>query len=130
MSTLIIKNLGAFLHQISYQSQLVICFFLFFLISFLISSTSAFANATFPLLGPTVGLKHLASFVFVFSYANGLANLICPFSGVLMASLAVTQISYAKFVRVVAPLIGLYLCLSLILIITGSFLVGHNSIIF
>lgn len=107
---------------------LLVMFILFLPLSFLIPSTSGFAGAVFPLLGG-IAVKNpevLASgSITAFSFASGLINLITPTSGVVMGAVAIARMDYGKFVKSMAPILGILTAASLTLLLTGGAIGGQ-----
>lgn len=94
-------------------AQLMGMFYANALLDPFITSGSAHAAVAMPIMVPmadVLGLSRQAA-VFAFQLGDGLVNLISPISTTLTACLAVSGISYTKWVRYYLPLIGLYLLL-------------------
>jgi uncharacterized ion transporter superfamily protein YfcC len=83
-------------------------------LNFFIPSGSGQAAATMPLMTPLADLLGMTreTAVFAFTCGDGFSNLIIPTSGTLMAMLALADIPYAKWVKFIAPLLGMLLLLS------------------
>ncbi|MDQ0567489.1 putative ion transporter superfamily protein YfcC [Mycoplasma yeatsii] len=106
---------------------LLVMFILFIPLSFLIPSTSGFAGAVFPLLAGIVTKDQgvLASgSITAFSFASGLVNLITPTSGVVMGAVAIARMDYAKFLKGIAPFLGVLAASSLTLLLIGGAIGG------
>ncbi|MMZ59056.1 hypothetical protein D1872_210690 [compost metagenome] len=88
---------------------------------FLISSGSGEAAMLVPILVPLADLLDITRQVAVQSvlFGEGVVNCINPTSGVLMAILAVSGISYGKWLRFMVPLAGIWTILSVIFLIIG-----------
>ncbi|WP_276918257.1 YfcC family protein [Aneurinibacillus aneurinilyticus] len=88
---------------------------------FLISSGSGEAAMLVPILVPLADLLDITRQVAVQSvlFGEGVVNCINPTSGVLMAILAVSGISYGKWLRFMVPLAGIWSILSVIFLIIG-----------
>jgi len=70
-------------------------------INFIIPSATAKAAITIPIMAPfsdLVGVSRQAM-VLAFQFGDGFTNMVTPTSGVLMASLAMARIPYAKWVK-------------------------------
>ena len=76
-------------------------FLLYFVLSFLIPSTSGMATVSMPIMGP-LALKlgfNPAVMVMIFSAASGVVNLITPTSGAIMGGLALSRVEYSTWVK-------------------------------
>ncbi|ASP28447.1 arginine/ornithine antiporter [Spiroplasma corruscae] len=110
---------------------IILVFIFFLLISIVLPSTSGFATAVFPILGPvangvTIGLT--SGTITAFSFANGIINLISPTSAILMAALSISKVSYDKFIKASWPLITGLLFTSVLLLAIGTLLpIANNS---
>ncbi|AKU79304.1 YfcC family protein [Spiroplasma turonicum] len=130
MQQVLVKSLSNPLSNLGKTGFIFIAFIFFLLISIVMPSTSGFATAVFPILGPVANgiTPGLASGTITgFSMANGIVNLISPTSAILMAALSLSKISYDKFLKASWPLIcGLLVGCALLLII-GSLLPLSNT---
>ena len=80
-------------------------------LNFVIPSSSGMAATTMPILvplGDVIGITRQAT-VIAFQFGDGITNSIVPTSAALMGYLAVAGIPYDRWVRFVAPLLGLWL---------------------
>lgn len=112
--------------------KILLLYLIFLPLSFLIPSTSGFAAAIFPLLtglaktpdgnawDPVVASGSITAF----SFANGLLNLITPTSGVVMGALAIARVDYGKFLKGIAPFIGIIAVASMGLLAIGGVIGG------
>ena len=76
-------------------------YLLYFVLSFLIPSTSGMATVSMPIMGPLaqqLGFNP-AVMVMIFSAASGAVNLITPTSGAIMGGLALSRIEYSTWVK-------------------------------
>lgn len=109
-------------------SLLVILFIIFLPLSFLVPSTSGFAAAIFPILGPVLMSMPNSTLIgsgsiTAFSFASGIMNLFTPTSGVVMGALAISRVSYDKLLKGIWPLLVMLTAVAIILLVLGS-LVG------
>lgn len=76
-------------------------YLLYFLLSFLIPSTSGMATVSMPIMGPLAAQLGFnpAVMVMIFSAASGAVNLITPTSGAIMGGLALSRVEYATWVK-------------------------------
>ncbi|WFQ96283.1 YfcC family protein [Mycoplasma feriruminatoris] len=124
MQELFVQSLSNSLGSIKSPVLILLIMFIFFIpLSFLIPSTSGFATAVFPLLGGVVAknTEILASgSITAFSFASGLVNLITPTSGIVMGSIAVARLDYAKFIKSMKPFMLILTTSSLALLLIGA----------
>ncbi|WP_258176364.1 hypothetical protein [Mycoplasma mycoides] len=122
---LFVESLSNSLGSLKSPILILLIMFIFFIpLSFLIASTSGFATAVFPLLGGVViknNIDILASgSITTFSFTSGLVNLITPTSGIVMCSIAVARMDYAKFIKSMAPYMLILTTSSLALLLIGA----------
>ena len=89
--------------------------FLFqFLFNFIVYSGSVQAATTMPLMVPLADLIGLTrqSAVMAFQLGDGLSSLLWPPAGPLMAGLSLAEIPYLKWLRWIAPLLGIFIALA------------------
>lgn len=88
---------------------------------FLISSGSGEAVMLMPLLAPLSDLMNITRQVAVeaLMLGEGVVNCINPTSGVLMSILAISGISYGKWLRFMLPLTAIWTVLSIVFIMIG-----------
>lgn len=91
-------------------------------INFFIPSGSGQAATTMPLMTPLADLVGVTrqTAVLAYQFGDGFTNSIIPTSSVLMAYLSIANIPYNKWVKWIAPLIGMWV------IIGGTFIVIAN----
>ncbi|EHF01718.1 MULTISPECIES: YfcC family protein [Olsenella] len=76
-------------------------YLLYFVLSFLIPSTSGMATVSMPIMGP-LAVKlgfNPAVMIMIFSAASGAVNLITPTNGAIMGGLALSRIEYGTWVK-------------------------------
>jgi uncharacterized ion transporter superfamily protein YfcC len=78
-------------------------------IAFLVPSSSGHAALVMPIIAPLADFANVSRALTVTAYqsASGLVNLITPTSAVLMGGLALSKIGYNKYLRFVAPYLGI-----------------------
>lgn len=76
-------------------------YLLYFLLSFLIPSTSGMAGVSMPIMGPLAQQLGFNPSVMVMTFcaASGVVNLITPTSGAIMGGLALSRIEYSTWVK-------------------------------
>lgn len=80
-------------------------------INFFIPSRSGQAAATMPLMTPLADVLGLTrqTAVMAFHFGDGFTNSIIPTSSVLMGSLSVAKIPYERWLKYIAPLMGIWI---------------------
>lgn len=88
---------------------------------FLISSGSGEAVMLMPLLAPLADLMNITRQVAVeaLMLGEGVVNCINPTSGVLMSILAISGISYGKWLKFMLPLTAIWAILSIVFVVIG-----------
>lgn len=79
------------------------------LLSFLVPSSSGLAVLTMPIMAPLADFAGVGRELVVTAYqsASGLVNLMTPTSAVVMGGLAIARVPYVRWVKWVAPLLGI-----------------------
>lgn len=99
-------------------------YLLYFLLSFLIPSTSGMATVSMPIMGPLaqqLGFNP-AVMIMIFSAASGAVNLITPTNGAIMGGLALSRIEYGTWVKFAIKVVGT-IALASIIILTIAMMV-------
>ncbi|MHC6528548.1 MULTISPECIES: YfcC family protein [unclassified Vibrio] len=101
-----------------------VMFFLEVLLSFLVPSSSGLAVLTMPIMAPLADFAGVGRELVVTAYqsASGLVNLITPTSAVVMGGLAIARVPYVRWVKWVAPLLGILTALCVIALSLGALL--------
>lgn len=130
LSQLIISGLKGMLEGIGNAFAVVFIFyFVFILLSFLIPSTSGFASAVFPVLGPAVmgsfnlGLT-VSGQIASFSLASGIVNIASPSGGIFIAALSVSKIPLGNYYKATGWFLGVFMVLSVALLLIGQAING------
>ncbi len=91
-------------------------------LDFLITSGSAHAAVAMPVMIPMTDFMGLSrqSAVFAFQLGDGLVNLCSPISTTLTGILAVSGISFGKWVKFFYPLVGIYMLIGTIFILIAG----------
>ena len=99
-----------------------VMFFLEILLSFLVPSTSGLAVLTMPIMAPLADFAGVGRDLVITAYqsASGLVNLITPTSAVVMGGLAIARIPYIRWIKWVAPLLGILTIFCVIMISIGA----------
>lgn len=132
LSELIISGLKGMLEGIGNAFAIVFIFyFVFILLSFLIPSTSGFASAVFPVLGPAVmgsfnlGLT-VSGQIASFSLASGIVNIASPSGGIFIAALSISKIPLGNYYKATGWFLGVFMVLSIALLLIGQAINGTS----
>lgn len=115
-------NLIGFVNEFPSWGQLLGMFYANAAIDPIITSGSAHASVVMPIMVPMADAMQLSrqAAVFAFQLGDGLVNLISPISTTLTTCLALSGISYGKWLRFFLPLVGIYMIVGTIFIIFAS----------
>lgn len=99
-----------------------VMFLLEVVLSFLVPSSSGLAVMTMPIMAPLADFAHIGRELVVTAYqsASGLVNLVTPTSAVVMGGLAIARVPYIRWLKWVAPLLGILLVLLMLTLSLGS----------
>ncbi|HEX5946769.1 MAG TPA: hypothetical protein VFY82_10855 [Acidimicrobiales bacterium] len=91
-------------------------------LAFLVPSSSGHAALAMPVLAPLGDFAGVSREMVVTAYqsASGWMNLFTPTSAVVMGGLALAKVSYNKYLRFIAPLLGILLVLTVAFVAVGS----------
>jgi len=94
------------------------------LLSFLVPSTSGLAVLTMPIMSPLADFAGVSRDLVVtaFQSASGVVNLVTPTSAVVMGGLAIAKVPYARWIKWVAPLVGILTLLVMAMLSIGVML--------
>ena len=115
----IFDRLASSLHQASQFQAVSSMYVIQTIINLVMTSGSAKAALTMPIMAPFSDLIDLSrqATVMAFQFGDGFTNMITPTSGVLIAALGIARIPYEKWLRWVWPLILIFFILGFILLI-------------
>jgi len=93
-------------------------------LAFLVPSSSGHAALAIPILAPLADFAGVGRSVVVTAYqsASGWMNLFTPTSAVVMGGLAVAKVDYNKYVKFIAPLLGILLVMIIGFVAVGAVL--------
>lgn len=99
-------------------------YLVYFLLSFLIPSTSGMAGVSMPIMGPLAQQLGFNPSVMVmcFSAASGVVNLITPTSGAIMGGLALSRIEYSTWLKFCAKIV-VVMSVACVIVLTIAFMV-------
>ena len=99
-------------------------FVLYFLLSFLIPSTSGMAGVSMPIMGPLAQALGFSPSVMVMTFcaASGVVNLITPTNGAIMGGLALSRIEYGTWVKFALKIVAV-ISVACIIALTIAFMV-------
>jgi uncharacterized ion transporter superfamily protein YfcC len=91
-------------------------------IAFLVPSSSGHAALVMPIIAPLADFAGVARSLSVTGYqsASGLVNLITPTSAVLMGGLALGKVGYDKYLKFVAPYLGIVFVAVMVFMAVGT----------
>ncbi|MFA9432540.1 YfcC family protein [Egicoccus sp. AB-alg2] len=91
-------------------------------LAFLVPSSSGHATLAMPVLAPLADFAGVGREIVVTAYqsASGWMNLFTPTSAVVMGGLALAGVGYHKFLRFIAPLLGILFVLVLAFVAIGA----------
>jgi uncharacterized ion transporter superfamily protein YfcC len=109
------------------QSQIVFINAMYWIevaLSFLVPSTSGLAVLSMPILAPVSDFAGVDRSLAVTAYqsASGIVNLITPTSAVVVGALAIGRVPYDRWLRFIAPLLGLLTILIMAVLSLGAIL--------
>ena len=87
---------------------IILMMLVFIVLGFFISSSSGLAVLSVPIMAPladTVGVSR-AAIVSAYAYGSGLISFITP-TGLILATLAMVDVSYDKWLKFIMPLMGI-----------------------
>ncbi|PKM93219.1 MAG: C4-dicarboxylate ABC transporter permease [Firmicutes bacterium HGW-Firmicutes-1] len=117
-------QLTGLVYQLPPTLQLLGMFIFNALINFLITSGSAKAALIMPIMTPmadSLALSRQAA-VYAFQLGDGLTNVASPISTTLNGVLAVSEITYEKWIRFYGPLVGIYMGVGALLVVFSEFI--------
>jgi uncharacterized ion transporter superfamily protein YfcC len=93
-------------------------------LAFLIPSTSGHATLAMPILAPLADFAGVERSLMITAWnsASGWVNLITPTSAVVMGGLALARVGYDRYIKFVAPLLGILFLLTIGFLVLGSVL--------
>jgi uncharacterized ion transporter superfamily protein YfcC len=90
-------------------------------LAFLVPSSSGHATLAMPIMAPLGDFAGVSRAMVVTAYqaASGWMNLFTPTSAVVMGGLALSRVRYDRYLRFVAPLLGILLVLTCLAMLLG-----------
>ncbi|MGF1759109.1 YfcC family protein [Photobacterium sagamiensis] len=112
-------------HAVTGLSSIVfinVMYWLEILLSFVVPSSSGLAVMTMPIMAPLADFAGVGRDLVVTAYqsASGLVNMMTPTSAVLMGGLAIARVPYVRWIKWVAPLIGILTLLIMATLSVGA----------
>ncbi|EKO3686048.1 MULTISPECIES: YfcC family protein [Vibrio] len=101
-----------------------VMYWLEILLSFLVPSSSGLAVLTMPIMAPLADFAGVSRDLVVTAYqsASGIVNLVTPTSAVVMGGLAIARVPYVRWIKWVAPLLGILCVFIMIMLSIGVLL--------
>lgn len=120
----LVNGLSSMINSMNAQLGIIVIFCIFTILSFLIPSTSGFASAVFPIMGPsiansTTGLT-VSGGITTFALSNGWVNVFSPTSGPFVAGCALARVPLEKFYKGSWKILLLMLAVILFSILIGT----------
>jgi uncharacterized ion transporter superfamily protein YfcC len=102
----------------------VVMFLINLPLAFLIPSTSGHATLAMPILAPLGDFAGVDRSLVITAWnaASGWMNLWVPTTAVVMGGIALARVGYDKYLRFVAPLLGILFVLTLVFLVLGAML--------
>jgi uncharacterized ion transporter superfamily protein YfcC len=99
----------------------VVMYLVNILLAFLVPSSSGHATLAMPIMAPLGDFAGVSRAMVVTAYqaASGWMNLFTPTSAVVMGGLALSRVRYDRYLRFVAPLLGILLVLTCLAMLLG-----------
>lgn len=122
MEDTVLNSFSQLLTGIPASAFLILAYFLFILLSFVITSTSAMATLTMPILAPLALMLHVPASLLISAYvaAQGTVFLINPADPILNAALLIGKAEYPQWIKFVFPIVISFMICFLILLTIGS----------
>ncbi len=100
---------------------IVVMYLVNILLAFLVPSSSGHATLAMPIMAPLADFAGVsrAMVVTAFQSASGWMNLFTPTSAIVMGGLALSRVRYDRYLRFVAPLLGILLVLTCLFMLLG-----------
>jgi uncharacterized ion transporter superfamily protein YfcC len=90
-------------------------------LAFLVPSSSAHATLAMPIMAPLGDFANVSRAMVVTGYqsASGFLNLFTPTSAVIMGGLALAKVRYDRYLRFIAPLLGIVFVITILFMLLG-----------
>lgn len=100
-----------------------VMYLVYIVLGFFINSSSGLAVLSMPIMAPLADVVGVNRDIIVTAYmfGQGLIGIITP-TGLILASLAMVNVTYDKWLKFVMPLVGMIMVLSIALLCIGSFI--------
>lgn len=102
---------------------IILMMLVFIILGFFIASSSGLAVLSVPIMAPladTIGVSR-AAIISAYAYGLGLISILTP-TGLVLATLAMVDITYDKWLRFVMPLIGILTALNTVMLLIQLFI--------
>ncbi|WP_270647211.1 YfcC family protein [Paeniclostridium hominis] len=101
----------------------VVMYFVYIVLGFFINSSSGLAVLSMPIMAPLADIVGVNRDIIITAYmfGQGLISIITP-TGLILASLAMVDVTYDKWLKLVIPLVGIIMALSVAMLCIGSIL--------
>lgn len=123
ISDTILYSLNSVVSSMSGIAFSGVMYIVYIILGFFINSSSGLAVLSMPIMAPladVVGVNR-DIIVTIYMFGQGLIGIITP-TGLILASLAMINVTYDKWLKFVMPLVGIIMVLSIALLCVGSFI--------
>ena len=126
INNILVDSLSNMMNLFNAQIGILFLFIIFIVLSFLIPSTSGFASAVFPIIGPTIAASSVgltvSGSITTFSLANGFVNLFSPTAGPFVAGCSLCKVSLNDFYKSVWKILLIVFLIMILMILIGTLL--------
>lgn len=123
ISDTILYSLSSVVSSMSGIAFSGVMYIVYIILGFFINSSSGLAVLSMPIMAPLADVVGVNRDIIVTAYmfGQGLIGIITP-TGLILASLAMINVTYDKWLKFVMPLVGIIMVLSIALLCIGSFI--------
>ncbi|MEF9991463.1 MAG: YfcC family protein [Romboutsia sp.] len=121
ISDTLLYSLSGAISNISGVVFSVVMYFVYIVLGFFINSSSGLAVLSMPIMAPLADVVGIQRDIIITAYmfGQGLIGIITP-TGLILASLAMVDVTYDKWLKFVLPLVGIIMALSVGILCVGS----------
>ena len=121
ISDTLLHSLSGLVSSMSGVVFSVVMYFVYIVLGFFINSSSGLAVLSMPVMAPLADVVGVNRDIIITAYmfGQGLIGIITP-TGLILASLAMVDVTYDKWLKFVLPLVGIIMALSIAILCVGS----------